>query len=120
MYELSIESHFSAAHYLKGYEGKCKNLHGHTFKVEVTVMGDQLDELGMVADFGILKERLNDLLETMDHSCLSDLEYFKDINPTSENIAKLIYEQYSVLVSPLEVKCVRVWESDTSCVLYKR
>jgi len=118
MFELSIKSHMAAAHFLRGYEGKCKNLHGHTWRIEIVLIHDVLDDLGMIADFGILKTKLNTFLSEMDHSLLNDHPSFKEKNPTTENIAKYIYDHYSSMIHPLKVKKVQVWESDTSSVIY--
>ena len=118
MFELSINGEIAAAHFLNEYDGKCKNLHGHTWKVEITVLGEELNGLGMIADFTVLKARLNDVLETMDHGCLNDLPFFAENNPTTENIAKYLFREYGMKVAPLKIKTVRVWESDTSSVTY--
>jgi len=118
MYELSIKGHIASAHFLRGYEGKCKNLHGHTWKVEVVIENSQLDKIGMVADFAILKAKLNGFLSAIDHVCLNDLPYFKDKNPTTENIAKYIFENFKGDIEPQEIKYVRVWESDTASIKY--
>jgi len=118
MFELSIKGDIASAHFLRGYEGKCKNLHGHTWKIEVFILGKNLDEIGMVADFRVLKKNLKSFLGTIDHICLNDLEYFQKVNPTTENIAKYIYENFSKDIDPLEVSKVKVWESDITCVTY--
>ena len=118
MFELTIKSNFSSAHFLKGYEGKCKNLHGHNWNVEATIKGEELDEIGMVADFGVLKVKLESVLETMDHKCLNDLPFFKDCNTTTENIAKYLHGELSSVIAPLKVNKVQVWESDHSSVIY--
>lgn len=118
MFELSITGDIASAHYLRGYEGKCKNLHGHTWKIEVVIISDQLDSVGMVADFCTLRPQLKKFLETIDHVCLNDLEYFKEVNPTTENIAEYIYKGFSQEISPLKIKNVRVWESDSGSVTY--
>ncbi|MCA9400929.1 MAG: 6-carboxytetrahydropterin synthase QueD [Candidatus Omnitrophica bacterium] len=118
MFELTIKGDIASAHFLRGYQGKCKDLHGHTWIIEITVMSDQLDSIGMVADFKILKAKLKDFLMTIDHVCLNDLAYFKEHNPTTENLAKYIYDGYSQNVQPIRVKHVRVWESPTSSVTY--
>ena len=118
MFELSIQGDIASAHFLRGYEGKCRNLHGHTWQVEVSIVGDQLDNIGMVADFRVLKKQLKDFLRELDHVCLNDLPYFQEINPTTENIAKYIFENFSKIVSPLKMSSVRVWESDVSSVSY--
>ena len=118
MFELSITGDIAAAHFLNGYDGKCKNLHGHTWKVEATVQCEELNGLGMVADFTDLKAKLQEVLELMDHGCLNDLPFFKENNPTTENIARHIFEQYGAKVKPLKLKTVRVWESESSSVTY--
>ena len=118
MFELSIKGDIASAHFLRGYEGKCRNLHGHTWKIEIVVMGDRLDEAGMIADFALLKKQLKGFLKTIDHVCLNDLPYFHEVNPTAENIAKYIYIRFGGVIEPLKIKNVRVWESDTSSVTY--
>ena len=118
MFELTIKSDMASAHFLRGYQGKCKDLHGHTWQVEVTIKSDRLDSIGMVADFAIIKKQLKEFLMALDHVCLNDLPYFKDVNPSTENIAKYIYQNFGQAIAPLKIKDVRVWESETSCVVY--
>lgn len=118
MFELTIKSDFASAHFVRGYPGNCKDLHGHTWKVEVTVASDTLDTIGMVVDFKIIKQQLKDFLKHIDHVCLNDLPYFKIVNPTTENLAQYIFEEFSKTCAPLIVKRVRVWESETSDVTY--
>lgn len=118
MFELSIQGDIASAHFLRGYEGKCRNLHGHTWKIEVVVVSGQLDGAGMIADFALLKKQLKGFLETIDHVCLNDLPYFQEVNPTAENIARYIYARFGGVIAPLKIKKVRVWESDTSGVAY--
>ncbi len=118
MFELSIRGDIASAHFIEGYQGKCKNLHGHTWKIEVTIVSDQLDDIGMVADFAVLKKQLCEVLAVIDHVCLNDLAYFKEHSPTTENIAKYIYKHFKKAIEPLRTKHVRVWESDTSSVTY--
>ncbi|MDO8580707.1 MAG: 6-carboxytetrahydropterin synthase QueD [Candidatus Omnitrophota bacterium] len=118
MFELSVTGNISAAHYLKGYDGPCKNLHGHTWKVEAVLISDKLNSIGMVADFCTMKKKLKDCLSPLDHACLNDLDYFKNVNPTTEHIAKYIYQNFAKQMAPVNVKQVRVWESETSSVTY--
>ena len=118
MFEICVKGKIAAAHFLRGYEGKCKNLHGHTWKVEVFLSSQKLDAIGMVADFAVLKKQLKEFLMSVDHLCLNDLAFFKDVNPTTENIAKYVYENFSKVVLPLKVTKVGVWESDTAGVVY--
>jgi len=116
MYKVKIEEHFSSAHNLRGYKGKCEELHGHNWKVEVEVAKDSLDNIGMVIDFTCLKKKLNAILEKLDHKYLNKLSYFKKVNPTSENIAKYIYDKLKG--DRAEVASVTVWESDRSSATY--
>ena len=118
MFELSVKSHIASAHFLKGYQGRCKDLHGHTWHIEVVIAGEELDRIGMVADFAGLKKQLNEFLMPLDHVCLNDLEYFKRNNPTTENIAQYVYQNFAKVIAPLQIKRVQVWESETSSVVY--
>lgn len=124
MYELLIKSHFDAAHKLRGYVGKCANIHGHSWLVEVIVSGTELDKTGMLVDFSVLKKVLKDLLEKLDHKYLNEIEPFREeLNPTAENISALIYKTYKkhpdILKTLAKVKEVRVWESPNACAIYK-
>ncbi|MFA6358725.1 MAG: 6-carboxytetrahydropterin synthase QueD [Candidatus Omnitrophota bacterium] len=118
MYSLQVEGTFSSAHNLRGYKGKCEDLHGHNWRVELTVKSAQLDEIGMVLDFKFLKRKLNAVLEQMDHKYLNKLPYFKKVNPTSENIAKYIYDKLIAGIPLLD--CVTVWENNTSRATYEK
>jgi 6-pyruvoyltetrahydropterin/6-carboxytetrahydropterin synthase len=118
MFELSVRENISSAHFLEGHEGKCKHLHGHTWKVEVTICSDHLDVIGRVVDFAVFKEKIKEFLSSLDHACLNDLENFKDVNPTTENISKYIYTEIKEIIKPLELKKVQVWESDSSSIVY--
>ncbi len=113
MYKIKVELYFSSAHFLRGYRGKCEDLHGHNWKVEVYVQARKPDKIGMVMDFKDLKMELNKVLEKLDHKCLNDLAYFKKFNPTSENIAQYIYNNLKPAVKGL--KSITVWESHNSC-----
>ena len=118
MFELSVKSHIASAHFLKGYQGRCKDLHGHTWNIEVVIASERLDQIGMVADFAVVKKQLNEFLMPLDHVCLNDLEYFRRNNPSTENIAKYVYQNFAKVVAPLQIKEVQVWESETSSVVY--
>jgi len=113
MFEISVEAQFSAAHYLRAYKGKCENMHGHNWKVQVTCTSSELNTQGMVMDFSGLKKSLNKILMQLDHKVLNDVVYFKKANPTSENIAKFIYDKLNY-----KLLKVSVWETDTSCAAY--
>jgi 6-pyruvoyltetrahydropterin/6-carboxytetrahydropterin synthase len=118
MFELTVSADFASAHQLHGYQGDCKDLHGHTWKVEVVVASDRLDSIGMVVDFKAIKKQLKDFLKQIDHVYLNDVPAFKNINPTTENLAKFICEGFSKVCQPLSLKRVRIWESETSSVTY--
>ena len=118
MYTVKVRSQFSSAHNLRGYKGKCEELHGHNWHVEVAVQSEDVDVIGMVVDFKELKKILEEILSGLDHTYLNDLEQFKNINPTSENIAKYIYEAISRKKSELKIKDVTIWETDTSSAIY--
>jgi len=118
VFKLTVAGDMASAHFLPGYDGPCKDLHGHTWKIEVTVQSETLDGIGMVADFKVMKSKLKEFLKPLDHVCLNDLDYFKENNPTTENIAKYIYQHFAKTVKPLTLSKVRVWESDSSSVTY--
>jgi len=117
MYSLKVEGTFSSAHNLRGYKGKCEDLHGHNWRVEICVKSKELDNVGMLLDFKYLKKRLNAVLEKMDHKYLNKLSFFKRVNPTSENIAKYIYNELKAR-TPL-LSSVTVWENSTSSATYE-
>jgi len=120
MYELTVTSHFDAAHALRGYPGECKNLHGHTWDIEVSVEGDTLDEIGIVYDFKSLKDDLGTVLRDFDHAYLNDVAPFDVISPTAENLARVIYERLvSVVDSRVRVTEVAVWESPVAKLVYR-
>ncbi|MFA5356197.1 MAG: 6-carboxytetrahydropterin synthase QueD [Candidatus Omnitrophota bacterium] len=116
MYNIKIEAYFSSAHSLRGYKGKCEELHGHNWKVEVTVEAEKTDKTGMVMDFKDLRKELDRVLDKLDHKCLDRTPYFKKVNPTSENIARYIYKSLQKRLSGL--KYITVWESHNSCASY--
>ena len=121
MYEVKVLSEFSASHRLRDYGGKCEQIHGHNWKVEIIYSGNKLDNIGLVIDFKILKDKLNKVLDELDHSDLNNLDYFKKFNPSSENIAYFIFMQLSrdpELLDKARLQRVNVWENDTSCASY--
>ena len=120
MYHISVEDHFDAAHFLRGYRGKCEALHGHTFRAAVTIKAAKLDNIGLAYDFTVLKQHLADILSRFDHTCLNDVPPFDKINPSSENIAATIYKelQPKLAAAPVSLSCVEVWESPQSGVAY--
>ena len=120
MFEISVVMNFSAAHNLKGYRGKCEALHGHNWKVEVLLASAGIDKIGMVEDFAVIKEKLKSILSLFDLKYLNVLSYFKKANPTSENLAKLIYAKMKERTKsgPAKVISVRVWETENSSAIY--
>lgn len=116
MYSIKVEADFSSAHNLREYKGKCEALHGHNWKVEAVVEKEELDKAGMVFDFKYLKAELNKILEKLDHKYLNRIDYFKKANPTSENIARYIYDKLKPTIPAL--KSITVWESHNSCATY--
>ncbi len=120
MYHISVEQHFDAAHFLRGYQGKCEALHGHRFGVVVKIGAPEVDEVGLAYDFTVLKQHLSDILSRFDHICLNDVPPFDNINPSSENIAATIYNelQPKLAGAPVSLSCVEVWESPQSGVAY--
>ncbi len=116
MFSVKIDSCFSAAHNLRGYKGNCEELHGHNWKIEVTVASNTLDKSGMVVDFRELRAKLSEVLETLDHKYLNNLTCFKEINPTSENVAKYIYDHMKS--GFYNIKSITVWESANSSATY--
>jgi len=121
MYKLSVEQHFDAAHALRGYKGKCENLHGHRFEVKVKVTATKLDDIGLAFDFTELKRILNTILDRFDHTNLNETPPFDKINPSSENIARTVYEAMKTEFknAPVKLAGVKVWESPDSAVEYQ-
>lgn len=119
MYRISVEDHFDAAHFLRDYGGRCENLHGHRFKVVVTVAAEKLDNTGLAYDFTELKRHLKEVLSRFDHVCLNEIGPFDRVNPSSENIATAIFGVLKERL-PRQVKLasVEVWESPQSWVTY--
>ena len=120
MFELKIISQFAAAHQLREFHGKCEQLHGHNWKVEVYVKGEKLGEDGLLLDFGVIKENTKKALRELDHKFLNDLPFFTETNPSSENIARYLYDYLSTRINKEDVRVSRVaaWESDTACATY--
>jgi len=120
MYEVTVEGSFSAAHNLRGYKKKCEKLHGHNWKVRVGILGRELDRTGMLIDFRDVKDYLERILDKLDHKYLNEISHFKVTNPTSENIARFIYNELKAKLksSRYRVTSVTVWESDTTSATY--
>ena len=122
MYYITIKGGFSSAHNLRNYCGNCENLHGHNWRVEVTLKGKQLDKDGMLVDFREAKQWLKDVLSKLDHTYLNKTRPFDKINPTSENIAAHIFREIRKAAGKKKkilVHQVRVWESENSAATYE-
>ncbi len=124
MFEVTVEAGFSSGHYLRNYRGKCENPHGHNYKVFVTLVGEELDEAGMLLDFKLLKQVMRPTVDYLDHRMINDLEPFvSEINPSAENLAKYFYQQTSTQLHHMTQGRVRVkdctlYETDTSFARY--
>lgn len=119
MYRLTVHDYFSSAHQLKGYKGKCETIHGHNWKVEVDVQGERLNEIGLLMDFHDLRRMLRDILERLDHVLLNEVEEFRESNPSSEHVARHVYESLGKKLSPgVSVSSVTVWESENARATY--
>jgi 6-pyruvoyltetrahydropterin/6-carboxytetrahydropterin synthase len=121
MFELSVEETFAAGHSLRGYHGKCEKVHGHNYKVRVTVEGEKLNPAGLLMDFSDLKQLLRAVIERLDHQFLNDVPPFDTLNPSAENMAKYFYDEISQALppSPVRIAGVKIWETDTSTATYR-
>ncbi len=122
MFEVTVEQTFAAGHALRNYRGKCENVHGHNYRVRVTVAGDRLDETGLLVDFLDVNRLIGGVVEYLDHQFINDLAPFDQINPSAENIAKYFYDRVSSGLKgevAARVSQVQVWETDTSSALYR-
>lgn len=120
MYEVKIITDFAAAHHLRNFRGKCENLHGHNWKVEVVIRGLELEESGVLVDFGEVKQATREILLSVDHSYLNELSFFQDRNPSSENIARYLFEKLAKRLDNEHRRIYRVsaWESADACATY--
>ena len=120
MYELKIVTHFAAAHQLTMVGEKCENMHGHNWKIEVFVTGAKLDEAGVLMDFGIIKKHVAEVMSLLDHKYLNELEFFKNDQPSSENIAGVVARELQKRIDNPTARVSRVsaWESEDACATY--
>ncbi len=121
MFEISVECTFAAGHALREYKGKCENVHGHNYKVQVTVAGKQLNSAGLLIDFSDLRAEVKRLVEGLDHCFLNDVPPFDRLNPTAENLAKYLADSIAPFVGNhgLTLCGVTVWETDTTAATYR-
>jgi len=122
MFEVSAEKTFAAGHALRNYRGKCENVHGHNYRVQVTVQGERLDHAGLLVDFVELKRLMMAVIDRLDHQFLNDVAPFDVLNPSAENLAKYFWDEISRDLTgevPVRVAEVRVWETDSSLAVYR-
>lgn len=125
MFEVSVEQTFAAGHALRGYKGKCENVHGHNYRVRVTIEGERLNSIGLLVDFVEIKRLMRRTIDYLDHRFINDLPPFDTLNPTAENMARYFYEELDQALRagasdvPARVKEVTVWETETSLATYR-
>jgi 6-pyruvoyltetrahydropterin/6-carboxytetrahydropterin synthase len=120
MFEVRVEHTFAAAHALRDYHGSCENLHGHNFRVEISVEGERLDQTGMLVDFLELKKQINAAVMRLDHQNLNEVAPFDTLNPSAENIAQYLHQEIGkALPSAVTVSEVRVWETNEASAVYR-
>jgi 6-pyruvoyltetrahydropterin/6-carboxytetrahydropterin synthase len=123
MFEVTVQAGFSSGHYLRNYHGKCENPHGHNYRVLVTLVGDSLDETGLLLDFKLLKHVLRPTIDYLDHNMINDLEPFTTLNPSAENLARYFFDNTATQLDEMtsgrvRVKDCTVYETDTSFARY--
>jgi 6-pyruvoyltetrahydropterin/6-carboxytetrahydropterin synthase len=123
MFEVTVEAQFAAGHYLRNYRGKCENPHGHNYKVQVTLKGEELDEAGLLLDFKLLKQVMRPVVERLDHQMMNDIEPFTALNPSAENLARYFYQETNKQLTEMtggrvSVKECLVYETDFTAAKY--
>jgi 6-pyruvoyltetrahydropterin/6-carboxytetrahydropterin synthase len=125
MFEVTVEETFAAGHALRNYRGKCENVHGHNYRVRVTLEGEELDQAGLLVDFAELKRILREAIEKFDHQFLNDVPPFDKLNPSAENMARYFHQQMTSRLdggqrpSAVRVAAVKLWETDTATATYR-
>ena len=128
MFEVTVEQTFAAGHSLREYKGKCENVHGHNYRVQVTVEGEKLNRIGLLVDFVDLKRAVRQVIEKLDHQFINDVEPFTTVNPSAENLAKYFYDEVSRALNieasnfndaPVRIAQIKIWETDTSIAIYR-
>jgi 6-pyruvoyltetrahydropterin/6-carboxytetrahydropterin synthase len=123
MFRVTVDETFSSGHALRGYKGKCENVHGHNYKVRVTLEGPQLDSVGLLYDFTHLKRVIREIVGGVDHKFLNDMAPFDVINPSAENLAKYFYDettrQMNAMPEGARVTSITIWETDTTSATYR-
>jgi 6-pyruvoyltetrahydropterin/6-carboxytetrahydropterin synthase len=120
MYEIVVEQQIESAHYLRGYKGKCENVHGHTYGITVRLKADKLNDIGLVYDFTDVKRLLDAVLDKYDHKLLNDIPPFDKINPSAENIAATVCREFQSKLTgaPVTVKAIEVWENTRQGIVF--
>jgi 6-pyruvoyltetrahydropterin/6-carboxytetrahydropterin synthase len=125
MFEVTVEETFAAGHALRNYRGKCENVHGHNYRVRVTIEGEELDQAGLLVDFAELKRILREAIEKFDHQFLNDVPPFDKLNPSAENMARYFHQQMTSgldggqRANAVRVAAVKLWETDTATATYR-
>jgi 6-pyruvoyltetrahydropterin/6-carboxytetrahydropterin synthase len=123
MFEISVDQTFAAAHALRNYRGKCENVHGHNFRVQVTIEGDRLDDTGLLADFIDVKNLMRAVIERLDHQFLNEIAPFDVTNPSAENIAEYFHREMTPGLAgtpvPVRIREVKVWETDIQSATFR-
>ena len=128
MFEVTVEQTFAAGHSLREYKGKCENVHGHNYRVQVTVEGEKLNGIGLLVDFVDLKRAVRQVIEKLDHQFINDVEPFTTVNPSAENLAKYFYDEVAQALNieasrfndaPVRIAQIKIWETDTSIAVYR-
>jgi 6-pyruvoyltetrahydropterin/6-carboxytetrahydropterin synthase len=120
MYEITVTQYFDSAHYLRGYKGKCENIHGHRYKVIIRLRASKLNEIGLAFDFSDVKHYLVEILGRIDHTLLNEIPPFDKLNPSAENIASTIYSELKIKLNgePVNISTVEVWETPQQGISY--
>lgn len=122
MYEVSVEQTFAAGHALRNYHGKCENVHGHNYRLRVTLAGTQLDAAGLLVDFSELKSVMQAAIERLDHQFINNIPPFDILNPSAENMAKYFYDALSSALdnrNSVRVSEVKLWETEVAAATYR-
>lgn len=125
MFEVSVEETFAAGHALRNYHGKCENVHGHNYRVRISIEGESLNRAGLLVDFVELKGVMRGIIEKLDHRFLNDVPPFDELNPSAENMARYFFEEMASRLAgdprenPVRVTEVKIWETETSTATYR-
>ena len=125
MFEIWVEKSFSAGHALRGYRGKCENVHGHNYKVRVTLTGAQLDSTGLLCDFVEVKRMMQSIIDRLDHRFVNEIAPFDAVNPSAENLARYFYKELerqlreSSPAAPVRLGQVQIWETEDAAAAYR-